>query len=107
MTAAIIKSPMEGDMLSRRTLSCLAFFVVFCGNLLASNVDDLKPDADALAVSVYTGPSMSTLRELTDGVGGRLTGGPAYAKAADWAMEKFRTYGLTNVHVEPFTMPNG
>ncbi len=94
-------------MLSRRTLSCFAFSIVLCGNLLASNVDDLKPDADALAASVYTGPSMSTLRELTDGVGGRLTGGPVYAKAADWAMEKLRTYGLTNVHVEPFTMPNG
>lgn len=94
-------------MLSRRALSCSTFVFILVATVSAANLDELKSDADALAASVYTGPSMATLRELTDGVGGRLTGGPAYNKAADWAMEKFRSYGLANVHVEPFNMPNG
>lgn len=94
-------------MLSRRAaLRCFATLLLF-SSCFASNVDALKPDADALAGSIFTGPSMATLGELTDTVGGRLTGSPAYNKAADWAMEKFRSYGLKNVHLEPFTLPNG
>ncbi len=73
----------------------------------SANLDELKHDSDALAGSIYTGPSMSTLRELTDTVGGRLTGSPAYNRAADWADAKFRSYGLQNVHLESFSMPNG
>src|SRR5512138_3546834 len=95
-------------MLSRRAaLSSFAALLLLFGSSFASNVDELKPDADTLAGSIFTGPSMATLGELTDTVGARLTGSPAYNKAADWAMEKFRSYGLKNVHVEPFSLPNG
>lgn len=95
-------------MLSRRAaFNCFVALLLLFSASFASNVDELKPDADALVGSIFAGPSMATLGELTDTVGGRLTGSPAYNKAADWAMEKFRSYGLKNVHVEPFTLPNG
>ncbi|MBZ5654755.1 MAG: M20/M25/M40 family metallo-hydrolase [Acidobacteriia bacterium] len=68
---------------------------------------DLKPVTDQLAASIYTGPSMSTLRELTDGVGGRLTGSPSYVSATEWAAAKFRSYGIENVRLDPFTIPAG
>lgn len=68
---------------------------------------DVRVDADQLTGSVYTGPGMKTLRELSDGFGGRLTGSPAYNRAAEWAAEKFRSYGVANVKLEPFTMANG
>ncbi len=68
---------------------------------------DLKPVTDRLAGSIYTGPSMTTLGELTDGIGGRLTGSPAYVKSAEWAAAKFRSYGIENVRLEPFTIPAG
>ncbi|MBI3477247.1 MAG: M20/M25/M40 family metallo-hydrolase [Acidobacteria bacterium] len=68
---------------------------------------DMKPVTDKLAASVYTGPSMATLRELTDTYGGRLTGSPAYQRSADWAAAKFRSYGIQNVQLEPFTIPAG
>src|SRR5579864_3246279 len=39
---------------------------------------DVKAAADQLAGSIYAGPSMITLRELSDGFGGRLSGSPAH-----------------------------
>jgi carboxypeptidase Q len=68
---------------------------------------EVKDNANRLAGSVYTGPSMTTLRELSDGFGGRLSGSPAHNRAAAWAAAKFRSYGIQNVRLEPFTMPNG
>lgn len=50
---------------------------------------------------------MDTLRQLTDGFGGRLTGSPAYQHAADWAATQLRSYGIQNVRLEPFTIPSG
>jgi len=73
----------------------------------AEPTTDTQEVSNRLASSVYTGPSMTTLRELSDGFGGRLTGSPAYNKAAEWAAAKFRSYGIQNVKLEPFTIPNG
>ena len=90
----------------------------FCGFLLllwigsgkfaAAQVSpEVKATADQLAASIYVGPSMNTLRELSDGFGGRLSGSPAHNRAVEWAAAKFRSYGIQNVKLEPFTMPNG
>ena len=68
---------------------------------------ETRETANRLVGSVYAGPSMTTLRELSDGFGGRLSGSPAYNHAAEWAAAKFRTYGIQNVRLEPFTMPAG
>lgn len=79
----------------------------FVGMLAAEPAGDVRETADRLAASVYTGPAMRTLRELSDGFGGRLSGSPAYNQAAEWAAAKFRGYGIQNVRLEPFTIPNG
>ncbi len=68
---------------------------------------DIKPVTDKLTASIYGGPSMTTLRELSDGIGGRLTGSPAYVRATEWAAAKFRSYGIENVRPEPFTLDAG
>jgi carboxypeptidase Q len=68
---------------------------------------ELKPVTDQLAASIYNGPSMATLGELADGIGGRLTGSPPYVRATEWAAAKFRSYGILNVKLEPFTIPAG
>lgn len=44
---------------------------------------------------------------LTDVVGPRLTGSPAYAEAARWALDRFRTWGLANPRLEAFTFGRG
>jgi hypothetical protein len=66
-----------------------------------------KAVTDQLAASIYNGPSMATLGELADGIGGRLTGSPAYVRSAEWAVAKFRSYGIQNVRLEPFIIPAG
>jgi carboxypeptidase Q len=73
----------------------------------SSQNSDMKQLTDQLADSIYTGPSMATLSELADGIGGRLTGSPAYVRATEWAAQKFRSYGIQNVRFEPFTIPAG
>lgn len=43
---------------------------------------------------------MSQLDELTHNIGSRLTGSPRLLKAQHWAEGKFKSFGLTNVHLE-------
>jgi len=68
---------------------------------------EMKPVTDRLAASIYNGPSMTTLGELADGIGGRLTASPAYVRSTEWAVAKFRSYGIENVRLESFTIPAG
>ena len=46
--------------------------------------------------------AMVNASELMDGIGPRLTNSENFDKAADWALAKFRAYGLENVHREPY-----
>jgi len=48
---------------------------------------------------------MANLTYLSDGIGSRLTGSPSLKKANEWAAEKMRSYGLTDVHLEGWTIP--
>lgn len=43
---------------------------------------------------------MEHLRYLTKNIGPRLTGSPQLDRAAEWTMQKFREFGLTNVKLE-------
>src|SRR6266852_6987081 len=47
---------------------------------------------------------MENLEHLSDEIGPRLTGSPQLKQANDWTAAKFREYGLTNVHLEPWTI---
>jgi hypothetical protein len=63
---------------------------------------------DAAMVASIRGEELrhSTASELfytlTDSLGPRLSGSPAYDKAARWAVERFLQWGLANPHLEPF-----
>jgi hypothetical protein len=71
----------------------------------AASAADLDAGAAALIARIQgETPTLSDLRELTDRIGGRLTGTPACDKAVDWAAAKFRAAGVS-VTTEPFTMP--
>jgi len=68
---------------------------------------EMKTVTDQLSASIYNGPSMTTLGELADGIGGRLTGSPAYVRSTEWAVAKFRSCGIENVRLDPFTIAAG
>src|SRR5216684_6080 len=48
----------------------------------------------------------SNLQHLTDRIGPRLTGSPQLEQASKWTMERFKESGLSNVHLEPWTIAN-
>jgi hypothetical protein len=50
---------------------------------------------------------MANLTHLSDVIGPRLTGSPALKKANEWAAEKMKSYGLTDVHLEAWSIPVG
>jgi carboxypeptidase Q len=93
-------------MNSRRAFA-LAVWWVIPVLAWAQQPSEMKPVTDRLAASIYNGPSMTTLGDLADGIGGRLTGSPAYVRSTEWAAAKFRSYGIENVRLEPFTIPAG
>ena len=47
---------------------------------------------------------MANLEYLCDMIGPRLTGSPNLAKANQWTRDKFQQYGLTNPHLEAWTI---
>src|SRR5690349_19758046 len=50
---------------------------------------------------------MLTAHELMDGIGPRLTSSTNMRKAQGWALAKFQSYGLTNVHREGYRFGRG
>lgn len=50
---------------------------------------------------------MDYLEELSDDIGGRVTGSPQAAQAIEWGVAKMKAIGLTNVHTEKWQMSHG
>ena len=50
---------------------------------------------------------MDHARHLTDSIGARLTGSPAYAEAAEWTRGRFAAWGLAEPRLEPFEFGEG
>jgi carboxypeptidase Q len=96
----------DGEMTLRRFFLA-PFVLAWILTVSAQQTGDLQQTTSQLTASIYTGPSMKTLRDLTDGIGGRLTGSPAHNRAAEWAHAEFRSAGIQNVRLESFTIPNG
>jgi carboxypeptidase Q len=86
----------------------MLFLAVFPQVLFAQQTAELQPAAARIAGSILVGgQAMEYERGLADGFGGRLTGSPAYNRAAEWAQLQFKAAGIKNVRLEPFTIPNG
>lgn len=73
----------------------------------ACSIDRPCTEVAPLIISSALGasPLESNLRELTDVIGGRVTGTAANDKAVEWAVEAFRRAGVDEVHTEKFTIP--
>lgn len=53
---------------------------------------------------LVNGRAMEYVQNLSDKFGGRLSGSPAYGRAAEWAAEQFRAAGIKDVRLEPFQL---
>jgi carboxypeptidase Q len=69
---------------------------------------EVAANSNRIASSILlSSQAVESLRELTDMHGGRLAGSEDYERAAEWAAAQFRSYGISNVRLEQFTIPNG
>ena len=50
---------------------------------------------------------IANLTQLSDDIGHRLTGSASLKRANEWAMEKMKSYGLSNAHLEAWSIPVG
>src|SRR5215471_5129431 len=64
------------------------------------------PDAQIIGEIRDHSELMDNLEYLSDRVGPRLTGSARLKQANDWTAEMFKKYGLTNVHLEAYTIPH-
>src|SRR5882762_7988369 len=48
----------------------------------------------------------SNMKYLTERIGPRLTGSPQLDRASHWTLERFKEFGLSNAHLEPWTIAN-
>lgn len=60
-------------------------------------IDDARKSSQLVANLTY----------LSDIIGPRLTGSSNLKRATEWGAAKMKEYGLTNVHLEPWTIPEG
>ena len=75
----------------------------------AAERTSLATDAEQKVISETKSHSeiMANLAYLSDVIGPRLTGTAALKKANDWTADKMKSYGLTNVHLESWELPEG
>jgi hypothetical protein len=70
-----------------------------------------QSDRDVLARIRTEGLEHSQARPvfdyLTINIGPRLTASPAHKRAAEWTRDRLQSYGLSNVHLEPWTFGRG
>jgi len=59
-----------------------------------------------IAEALKPSPLETNLRRLTDEVGGRVPGTPAFQRAVDWGVAAFKEAGAESVHTEEFTIPH-
>lgn len=64
-------------------------------------------DQKLMSEAKKTSQIMANLKYLSDVIGPRLTGSKALERANNWTAEKMKSYGLTNVRLEAWTIPQG
>jgi carboxypeptidase Q len=64
-------------------------------------------DQQIVAQSQNGSELAANLGHLSDIIGPRLTGSAAVKRANDWTAGKMTAYGLSNVHLEPWLLPEG
>src|SRR6478735_11179400 len=98
--------------------SGVALALLFCFSLAGFAANPAEPPAPAQdgtmpALTAIAGQGMMSseayddLEELSDYIGGRVTGSPEAGQAVQWGMQKMRAMGLENVRSEKWQISRG
>lgn len=86
------------------TFSFLAFSLL---TTFAADRDSDRETTDRLiAEALKPSPLETNLRRLSDEIGGRVPGTPAFQRAVDWGVAAFQEAGADSVHTEEFSIQN-
>jgi hypothetical protein len=83
------------------------------GGLLAVSCAAAAPPVDAVTLNRIAdagfnhGEVVETVAYLADRIGGRMTNSPAMRTAEAWTMERYKQWGLKNVHAEGYDFGRG
>jgi len=114
----LVRRPMNRINNERILLRSIILFSLFTLGAVAVIVGSDEPaspaeDGTLDALKSITGQAMmdsyayAALEELSDHIGGRVSGTPAAARAVDWGIERMKGLGLVNVHQETFMLARG
>jgi hypothetical protein len=116
---AVLPSLLKSACSRRGFVACAVLAVVAAGSATwgqapttakqpeATNPEAVALDQKIIAEAKNASELMMNLGYLSDIIGPRLTGSAALKRANDWAAEKMKSYGLTNVHLEAWSIPIG
>jgi carboxypeptidase Q len=82
-------------------------FVAVSATVLAQEQVDSAMVARIRAEGLERSKALETFTYLTTNIGPRLTNSPAHRRAIDWTQQQLKSYGLANVHTEPFEFGRG
>jgi carboxypeptidase Q len=89
-----------------RYLSCV--FLLLASTAIAANKIDHESTLTRIIDEGFNHSEIPvTASYLTDRIGGRLTNSPQMRAAEKWTQDKFREWGLSNVHAEGFEFGRG
>jgi hypothetical protein len=93
------------------TTARLSLAAALCVATLAVGSEQSSPDQGVLAKIRAEGLERSQVSAvfdtLTVDIGPRLTASPAHKRAAEWVRDRLVSYGLQNVHLEPWKFGRG
>ncbi|MFZ0684084.1 MAG: M20/M25/M40 family metallo-hydrolase [Terriglobales bacterium] len=85
----------------------LSIVFIAVSSVFAADRDSDREIADRLISEALKPSALETnLRRLSDEVGGRVPGTPAFQRAVDWGVAAFKDAGADSVHTEEFTIQN-
>ncbi len=73
----------------------------------AQSAEAIALDQKLITAAKDKSEIMTNLTYMSDIIGPRLTGSANLKRANEWTAEKMKSYGLTNVQLEPWTIPVG
>ncbi|MGE5326409.1 MAG: hypothetical protein ACM3NO_05175, partial [Deltaproteobacteria bacterium] len=98
------------------SLACAIFVAATCAKAASdASAEPASPSTDGTlpALTSIAGAGMlhshayDYLQELSDDIGGRVTGSPECSRAIQWGVAKMKTIGLANVHAEEWKLSRG
>jgi carboxypeptidase Q len=86
----------------KKATTMVAFFFMWAVPTQAQEPVDLEMTSRIMAEGLERSQVLAMYTHLTDAIGPRLAGSPAYDRAVEWSMDRLHAFGVDQVYTEPF-----